>query len=218
MKQNRLIPALLLFLLLCACRQGHFPFSAANYNPPSYISSIDKEDCYLCSENHREHLLWACWEQDNLGIVNLNTFDVYPVRINNYGRDGRQIKEPLGYTEIINVSLGEVRLSSTTDPDRGYSRIGIPPENTAVEPDLVGTFLCQDCLDAFASHLFANAEPSEVAVINFSTREIHPLAETCTWFTSGNYGVDCNYQEDGGIDLTLYYCPPRFQVGEETKP
>ena len=153
MKQNRLIPALLLFLLLCACRQGHFPFSAANYNPPSYISSIDKEDCYLCSENHREHLLWACWEQDNLGIVNLNTFDVYPVRINNYGRDGRQIKEPLGYTEIINVSLGEVRLSSTTDPDRGYSRIGIPPENTAVEPDLVGTFLCQDCLDAFASHL-----------------------------------------------------------------
>lgn len=112
------------------------------------------------------------------------------------------------------VALGDRNLSVMADPDRGDAHVAIP-ERGGIDPEAIGTFLCQDCLDVLAERLLVRDQPSEIAVVNFITRELRPLAERCPWFTLDNYAVDCDFQENGGIGLLIYYSPPRFQEAEE---
>ena len=51
---------------------------------------------------------------------------------------------------------------------------------------------------------------------SISPREsLQPLVETCPWFTFDNFAVDVDFQDDGGIDLLIYYAPPRFQIPKD---
>ena len=59
-------------------------------------------------------------------------------------------------------------------------------------------------------HIFVRDTPSEIAVVNFSTRELRPLIESCTGFGLGNFSLHCDFEEDGGIRVLIYYAPPRF--------
>ena len=36
------------------------------------------------------------------------------------------------------------------------------------------------------------------------------LAVVLAGCAADNYSVDCHYEDDGKIDITVYYCPPRF--------
>ena len=108
------------------------------------------------------------------------------------------------------TATGERYLPAWTDPDRGNSHVDISP-GEAIDPEAVGAFLCQKCLDTFCEHYFVRDTPPEIAVVNFSTRELRPLVETCPWFTFDNFAVDVDFQDDGGIDLLIYYASPRFQ-------
>lgn len=83
------------------------------------------------------------------------------------------------------------------------------------DPEAIGTFLCQDCLDVLAERLLVRDQPSEIAVVNFITRERRPLVERCPWFAFDNYAVDCDFQKNGSIGLLIYCSPPRFQEAEE---
>ena len=56
----------------------------------------------------------------------------------------------------------------------------------------------------------SKVSPSEVAVINFSTKTLRPLLKSCPWYAEDNYSVMCDYNEEGRIDLTVHYAPPRF--------
>ena len=38
-----------------------------------------------------------------------------------------------------------------------------------------------------------------------------PLLNAHPWFAAGNYGVDCEFKEEGEIDLLVYYCPNRYE-------
>ena len=71
--------------------------------------------------------------------------------------------------------------------------------------------LCQSCLDEFASHYFEHDNVYSLAVFNFSAKTLRPLVESSPWYAADHYSVDCHYEEDGKIDLTIYYCPPRFE-------
>ena len=108
------------------------------------------------------------------------------------------------------TATGERYLPAWTDPDRGNSHVDISP-GEAIDPEAVGAFLCQKCLDTFCEHYFVRDTPPEIAVVNFYTRELRPLVETCPWFTFDNFAVDVDFQDDGGIDLLIYYASPRFQ-------
>ena len=210
MRRNSLLPIFALLALLTACGQVPSGFDPSDYEHPGYVSAIDKEDCYLCGER-TDHILSAYWGQDNVGLVNVNTFDVLPVPINTYGRDGQQIKEPQGVAMFGGAALGELRVTTFTDPDRGNSNVDIPAGGGTVDPKAIGAFLCQDCLDAFGKKIFVRDTPSEIAVLNFTTRELRPLVETYVGFGLDNFSVHCDFEEDGAIGLVIYYSPPRFQ-------
>ena len=57
---------------------------------------------------------------------------------------------------------------------------------------------------------FGDNPPIEYAVVNFSDKSIRPLIKNTTWFTFGNFDVDCDFEENGNIDLLIHYCPPRY--------
>lgn len=213
MRKSKLIPALALLLLLTACGREASGFDPSDYEHPGYVSSIEKEDCYLCGER-TDHSLSDYWGQDNVGLVNVNTFDVLPVPINTYGRDGQQVMEPQGVAMFGGMTLGALHVTAFTDPDRGNSNVDIPAGGGTVDPEAIGAFLCQNCLDAFAGQIFVRDAPSEIAVLNFATRELRPLVETCTGFGMDNFSVHCDFEEDGAIGLLIYYAPPRFQEAE----
>ena len=81
-------------------------------------------------------------------------------------------------------------------------QVSTPSEKTYEHPKITSSVKADEC---------SLCHPCEVAVINFATKEIHPLVETCPWFTTDNFSVDCDFEEDGGIDLTIHYSPLRFE-------
>ena len=209
MKKVLLIPLFLLFLL-AACGQESSDFDPADYEHPDYISAIEQADCYLCGDR-TDHILSDYWGQDNVGLINVNTFEVFPLPINTYGRDGQQIKEAQGVAMFGNMTLGDLHVTAFTDPDCGSSHVDIPAGGRTIDPEAIAAFLCQGCLDAFAEQIFVRDTPLELAVVNFSTRELRPLAEQWTDFGLENFYVHCDFEEDGGIGLLVFYAPPRFQ-------
>lgn len=214
-KRNRnILITLLMLAILSGCGQGPPAFDPADYEHPSYTSTIAKEDCCLCGED-ADLPLSAYWGQDNIGVINMNTFDVCPIDINTYGPDGRQIREAQGVALFGGVALGELLGSVWVDPDRGDAHISIPSGSGTIDPEAIGSYLCQDCLDDFSAQVFVRDTPSEIAVVNFKTRELRPLVETHPWFTFDNFSVDCDFLEDGGLSLLIYYAPPRFQETDQ---
>lgn len=87
-------------------------------------SFIEQEDCRLCGEDPE---LSAWWGQDNIGLVDLNTFDVLPVEINRYGRDGRLIEAATGVMQTISCAVGGADAFLRLDVDRGYAHADIAP-------------------------------------------------------------------------------------------
>lgn len=212
MKRKKLLSLLLLFLLT-ACGQEPSCLDPMGTEHPTYTSSINKAECYLCGENPTSPLS-AYWGQENVGLVNLNTFDIFPVPINTYGPDGQQVRKAQGTMNLSGTDLGEIHVTAFTDPDRGSSRVNIPP-SSGINPKAIVSYLCQDCLNAFGKQFFLRDAPSEIAVVDFATRDLHPLIEACHGFGFDTFSLDCDFQEDGSIELLIYYSPPRFQEAEE---
>lgn len=79
------LPALLGFLLtLSACSgQNENSFENRSYEHINFTSLIEKEDCYLCGDRPNQEIS-SYLGQDNVGLVNMNTFDVLLVEINRY--------------------------------------------------------------------------------------------------------------------------------------
>ena len=213
MKRIALILISLLLILLMGCGQEEpSTIDLSDYEHPDLVSSISKEECFLCG-NRDDHALSTYWGQDNVGLINVNTFEVLPISINKYDLDGQQVKEPQGVLIHEGIATGERDLHAWTDPDRGNSRVDISP-GEAIDPEAIGAFLCQGCLDTFSEQIFVRDTPSEVAVLNFATRELRPLVETCVGFGLDNFSVHCDFEEDGAIGLLIYYSPPRFKDGK----
>lgn len=85
-----------------------------------YTSQVAKENCYLCSENPESELS-RYFGHKNLGIVNVNTFDVVELEINRYDHTGNQIMEATGCMTMGIVDIGGISVSCRTDPDRSLA-------------------------------------------------------------------------------------------------
>lgn len=201
--------ALSLFIIFSAHTGG----TRRSHEFVDFTSTITKEDCYLCGARTDTDLA-AYWGQDNVGIINVNTFEVMPIKINTYDWNGTQIEEPQGAFLLKGGYLGKSVVHEMTDPDRGDSHIDIQYVKGAIDQDAISSFLCQDCLDIFVSNFGRDETPPEIAVVNFATREICPLLKSCPWFSFDNFAVGCDFQEDKTISLLIYYCPVRFQKPE----
>ena len=209
---RKLVGLILVFLLLLtACSNGEQPsISKKEYEHIPYVSDLSQEECFVCGENPN-HPISSYWGEDNVGILNLNTFEVLYIEINRYDDNGQLIEETAGYMQMHSMSNGESYVHSSDNPDRGLSNIQIQGDRKPVDAKAIQSFLCQTCLDKINDMYFGDYPPEEYAVVNFSDKSIRPLIKNTTWFTFGNFDVDCDFEEDRDIDLLIHYCPPRYK-------
>lgn len=95
-------------------------------------------------------------------------------------------------------------------PDNAYVGVQITGVQYAIDRNMIQSQLCQTCLDSINSLWFTTQFPAEYAVISFKDRTIQPLLNSYPWFASGNFGIDCEFGNDGVIDL-LIYAPNRYK-------
>lgn len=75
--------AMLILIIVAAnvsTAEGHVP---EDYEHIDYISAITQEECYVCSDT-KEFSGFLYWGEDNVGIVDLNTFELLRLEINRY--------------------------------------------------------------------------------------------------------------------------------------
>lgn len=203
--------AMFLLLVLIANIQTAKAPHQEEYEHIDYISNITEDDCYVCGESG-DTAASAYWDEDNIGLINLNNFDLLYLGINRYG-DGRElIQEPAGVmlSSGIMDEESETYAHAYVFPDRAYATLQITGIQYAIDRDLIQNRLCQTCLDSINDLWFTNQPPAEYAVISFEERTIQPLLNAHPWFAAGNYGVDCEFKEEGKIDLLIHYCPNRY--------
>lgn len=196
--------AMLVAILITTRFQGSQVQIETEYEHIDFISTITSATCFVCSENG------PYWGEDNVGIVDLNTFDLLYVPINRYGE---LIEEPAGVMQISSMMDQETEryVHATIFPDNAYACVELSGVKYAIDSELVQSNLCQECLDSINSLWFATQPPAEYAVISFEDRTIQPLLNAYPWFASGNFGIDCEFKDDGAIDLLIHYAPYRYK-------
>lgn len=203
-----LCTTIVLMLLLTACSTtAASDADSTEYVHTPYVSTITAEDCFMCSES-KDTPAGLYWGEDNVGLLNLNTFEVLHIGINRY-ENGTLVETPAGFMQTTGMNSGGV--FATTDPDRGYSHVRIGGANSAIDADSIQCHLCQACLDEINGMYFSDYPPEAYAIVNFSDKTLKPLIQSTTFFSSGNYGINCDFEENGDIDLLIFYCPPRYQ-------
>lgn len=199
--------AMLAAILLVEKIQGRLVQTETEYEHIDYISTITSDTCFVCSENT------PYWGEDNVGIVDLNSFELLYIPINRYGNHGELIEEPAGVMQISSLMDQETEryVHATIFPDNAYACVDLSGVNYAIDRELVQSNLCQECLDSINSLWFTTQPPAEYAVISFEDRTIQPLLNAHLWFASGNFGIDCEFKDDGAIDLLIHYAPYRYK-------
>lgn len=201
MKKRIVFVLCCLFLLLLSACAGS---TEKKYEHTPYVSTISKSDCFICGE-HADY-----WGENNVGIVNLNTFDVLRIEINRYDMNGKAIEEKAGFMQSGGMNCDDDYVTAMTDPDRGYSHIQIKGEKNPIDAAAIQSHLCQDCLDTINDMYFGEFAPEEYAIVHFSKKTIRPLIQNTPWFMDGDFGIDCEFKEDGNIDLLIHYSPVRY--------
>lgn len=202
--------AVAMFLLLfCianirACSQADEP---SKYEHIDLVSKISQEECFICGSGSD----FSYWGEDNVAILNLNTFGMHRIEINRYDAQGQLITEPAGVMIRDGMHDNDTYVNSVTFPDEGYSQVEITNLAYELDRELVQSKLCQTCLDSINDLWFGDLPPAEIAVVSLKEREIHGLVDTCPWFSVGEYGVDCEYEEDGDIDILIHSIARGFE-------
>ena len=204
---SALAGAAAMFLLLVLIANTHNAQGVEEYEHIDYVSTITPGDCFVCSKQG------PYWGQDNVGLINLNNFDLLHLPINRYGDHGELAEEPAG----VMLSCGIMDEEADTYahayvfPDNAYATLQITGVQYDIDRDLIQDKLCQTCLDSINSLWFTTQPPAEYAVISFEDRTIQPLLNAHPWFAAGNFGVDCDFKDDGAIGLLVHYAPNRYK-------
>ena len=181
------------------------------YEHIDFVSAITQEDCFLCGTGS-EFPVSSYWGEDNVAIVNLDTFEVLRLEINRYGDHGELIEEAAGYMQTSSLidNENESYAHAYTFPDNGYANVNLTGVQYAIDRDSIQGHLCQSCLDSINEMWFGEDPPAEYGILSFEDRTIRPLITCTTGFGAGNFYVDCEFKEEGKIDLLIFYCPPRY--------
>lgn len=151
------VGALCMFLLILGVSFFRYKHSSTEYEvrkqEVKYESTIDKLACFVCGI-HTDPLTAHYWDEDNIGVLNLNTFEVLYIEINRYDDNGELIKEPSGVLVSNGMKCGDSVVHSWTDPDRGYAHIDISNITWEIDAQNLQNRLCQDCLDQINSDCF----------------------------------------------------------------
>ena len=181
-----------------------------SYVHVDYVTELTQEDCFLCG-NGSGHINSHYWGEDNVGIINLNTFELMRLEINRYDDHGQLIEKVAGYMQTGHLSGEDTYAHAYTHPDNGYSHVQITGVQYSIDRESIQGHLCQSCLNTINDLWFSEDAPAEYAAVSFAERTIRPLMKCYPWFFAGNYGVDCEFKDNGAIDLLIHYCPNRYE-------
>lgn len=195
-----------ILILMAAVRISEKP-SPKEYSHIDYVSSITQDTCFVCSNASLPY-----WGRDNIGLVNLNTFEILHLEINRYDDSGKLIEEPAGVLSSNSMidADEETYVHAYVDSDRAYAHLQLTGVKYEIDRESIECHLCQICLDSINSLWSTTQPPAEFAVISFADRTIQPLLNAYPWFSAGNFGVDCEFKPDGAIGLLVHYCPNRY--------
>lgn len=204
--------AMLLFLVCVANLSAAKERPTEEYEHIDYVSTITEAECYVCSDSG-DYTVSAYWGEDNVGIVNLNTFEMMRLEINRYDEHGELIEEPAGV--MLSCGIMDKEADSYAHaycfPDNAYASVQITGVQYAIDRDLIQSRLCQNCLVSINSLWFTTQPAAEYAIISFEDRTLRPLLNAHPWFAAGNFGVDCDFKDNGAINLLIHYCPNRYK-------
>ena len=183
-----------------------------DYEHIDYISTITQEECYVCSDT-KDFSGFLYWGEDNVGIVNLNSFELLRLEINRYDDQGKLIEELAGFMSSSGMSneKTESYVHAYCFSDNAYADVQLSGVQYAIDRDSVQNHLCQTCLDSINDLWFTDMPPAEYAIVCFEDRTIQPLLNAHPWLSAGNYGIDCEFMDGGAVDLLIHYCPQRYQ-------
>lgn len=209
--------SLIFFLPGCGMEQNANAGNGVVSSDPGYYSDTSAEDCYLCG-GHIDHIIPEYWEQNNVALISLNTFEMKPIEINRYDRlDGHLIEE---YAGVVSFAGGESQsggfsASMMLDYDRGYATGSLHfYDDEALDVEKAGTFLCSDCLNRILPYDLDRC--FGVGAINLTTKEIRVFEERITGFGLGDFYFDCHLMDEqkhnlDWLDLLIFYCPIRYE-------
>ena len=183
--------------------------SRSEYVHVDFESSVTEEACFLCGD-HNGSLGASTWKPNNIGILNLNTFDILYVDINRYDDNGELVTSPAGVFAIDGMTSGNGRVNSNLNADNGYASISISGVEYSIAEEVVESKLCQNCLDSMNVKIRYGGAPAEYAVVNYEDQTIHPLVTSTVSFGSGDYLIDCQFKENGEIRLLAAFLPCRY--------
>ena len=198
--------AMLIAIMVAAAIHANKEQTPEKYEHISYISAITQDECYICGDV-KTFAGSFYWGQDNLGIVNLNTFELLRLEIKRYNDHGNLIAEPAGFMSSGGMAKDDAGSSvhAFCFPDNGYADVQLSGVQYAIDRNVIQNCLCQTCLDSINDLCSTNNMPTEFAIISFEDRSIRPLINAYPWFSAGNYGVDCEFKGDNKVDLLIHY-------------
>lgn len=204
-----LLLAAIVLLSACAAEPSEEPLETQGYEHKDFVSDLAQESCYLCG-NGSDPITSSYWGEDNVGIINLNTFELLRIEINRYDDHGQLIEEVAGYMQSSNLVGEDTNAYVMAFPDNGYAHVQISGVQYEIDRKTVQKHLCQTCLDTINDMWFSGNAPAEYAIVNFAERTVQPLLASHPWFSAGDFGVDCEFKTDGKINLLIHYCPSRY--------
>lgn len=204
--------AMLVVLIIAANVRAAKEQNTEEYEHIDFVSTITQEDCFVCGNSTKDPMSLH-WGEDNVAIVNLNSFEVLRLEINRYGDHGELIEEAAGYMQTSSLidDENESYAHAYTFPDNGYANVNLTGVRYAIDRDAIQGHLCQSCLDSINELWFGEDPPAEYGILNFEDHTIRPLVTCTTGFGMGNFHVDCDFEDGGKIDLLIFYCPPRYK-------
>ena len=198
-----------LAILIMATHTAKQAQEPMEYSHIDFVSELKQSECYLCGDGS-DPITSLYWGEDNVGIINLNTFELMRLEINRYDDHGQLVEEAAGYMQSSHLPGEDTYAHAYTHPDNGYSNVQITGVQYSINRDIIQGKLCQSCLDTINDIYFSGEAPSEYAIVSFADRTIRPLMKCYPWFSAGDFGIDCEFKDNGAIDLLIHYCPNRY--------
>ena len=214
MKKNRtlFIVIMVLVAFISGMIVGKMDWNAVSrseYVHVDFESAITAEACFLCGE-HKGSIGPSTWKPNNIGILNLNTFDILYVEINRYDDKRDLVNTPAGVFAIDGMTSGNGQVNSHLNSDNGYATIVITGVGYSIDAVVAESKLCQNCLDSINVKIRHGGAPAEYAVVNYEDRTIYPLVTSTVSFGSGDYLIDCQFKGNGEIRLLAAFLPSRY--------
>lgn len=177
-----------------------------------YHSETASEDCVICKTKKE-----FC-NEDNVGILFLNSGTVNRVQINKYNKNGQLITKEDTYTQTMTgLAYGEnLSLTIESNGDRGYANVDI---NLGKEKEFdiaqAVENCCENCIKSLVEDYYS-VTPYDVAVLNYKTGDIELVTPNTRAFSLGDFYISCVSRSTDGekeiseLDLLIFYCPNRY--------